>query len=813
MLITPMHSKCKRFISTWVAVGLVFSLANFVFPLQRAKADSNPVPTLIINEINWAGSISQPDDEWIELRNVQGVPINLSADDYYELYANETLLARIDSGSIDNYFLIGKAASPSLNVAPAQTLLAGLPNIDVQYSLKHISAGAATLVDQAGLSSGAPLAGADGTVGDKVIASMSRKNNLPAWQDGTLLSSWYTAHTIGANFKTGVEAYGTPAANNLEVAIPQELAINPATSATVDLLNVTVSGKALSSEVSGSEVSPAKSAAVRWEKYEIVPSSPLTMDSGLASGVQVDGSFSDLTPLPNQGGIYEIGMYKVSVSTSDLSGNRSAFVQISIPDSPQNLYTVNEAPVTLHAPVLIPQPGCDYTLEGGCVLNPGSSQSVTINGKTDIGTTLIVAINGKDAGITSDIQSQGDFSVDVALEKNALNKIEVRAMKGTEISLPAIAYVIHDDTAPVVDVNLLKLNANPGGINDSMLGLPGAVSDAAKNPVITLYSDQFLTNKIGEAVVAGDGSFAEISLGDNVNARVYLVVKDIAGNVTQVFVFDNPIRFANERLAIPIYFANIGQDQATVRWEPVSGAVNYRLKYKNAGGNYSNPIDLCLGPVSTCGLERTIINLGADTEYVIAIAAVDQAGNESIYSEQSFRTLVPPPPVVTPTVDAPPAATTTAAPSEEKVSTQLAEAVTTQAVTEDTSVRSLPTPPTPEPTKTAEPEALPQAEQVSESGEVKSAEESDSRNWTPWIILAVLIGLAVLATTGYFYWFGGEAGELALASVIKERERNLEEDGLSEVGSKEKRKESEEIIASKKDVSPPKRSSNKDKRW
>ncbi|MCX6809085.1 MAG: Ig-like domain-containing protein [Candidatus Berkelbacteria bacterium] len=45
---------------------------------------------------------------------------------------------------------------------------------------------------------------------------------------------------------------------------------------------------------------------------------------------------------------------------------------------------------------------------------------------------------------------------------------------------------------------------------------------------------------------------------------------------------------------------------------------------------------------------------------------------------------------------------------------------------------------------------------ITKGAETTAADTSDSKNWTPWIILFILIVLAGAATGGYFYWFAGK---------------------------------------------------------
>lgn len=90
-----------------------------------------------------------------------------------------------------------------------------------------------------------------------------------------------------------------------------------------------------------------------------------------------------------------------------------------------------------------------------------------------------------------------------------------------------------------------------------------------------------------------------------------------------------------------------------------------------------------------------------------------------------------------------------------------------------TSATTVPTPApvsvAPERVKALEPQPVEQKiETGDEDGKIKSEETSDETekiNWTPWIVLFVLIILAGAATGGYFYWFNGEE---EVKSVVRE---------------------------------------------
>ena len=72
-----------------------------------------------------------------------------------------------------------------------------------------------------------------------------------------------------------------------------------------------------------------------------------------------------------------------------------------------------------------------------------------------------------------------------------------------------------------------------------------------------------------------------------------------------------------------------------------------------------------------------------------------------------------------------------------------------------------------------------------DQGQIKGDEntnETEKINWTPWIVLFVLIVLAGAATGGYFYWF---AGEDEVKAVVKEPKKVQSEKVVTSVKSKQ----------------------------
>jgi hypothetical protein len=413
---------------------------------------------------------------------------------------------------------------------------------------------------------------------------------------------------------------------------------------------------------------------------------------------------------------------------------------------------------------------------------------------------LVVSINGNQVSQEVVTPGQTTFSLPVTLIPNSVNRIEVRARDNTGFpvtSAPAIATITQDSLAPVLNTSLIKTASNPPGTADSISGQAGS---AEPGTTIEVYSDAALTNKIASTTVAADGSFGPLMIGDNMYAKVYLVDRDQVGNGSTSIPLDNIIAYAGSSQPISYTVTGIGTDKATLTISPVAGAANYRLKYRVVGGSYSAPIDLCLNNAA-CTLQRPVINLNPGSKYTFAVAAVDQYGNESPYTEYAFSTQALPivAPVTVATVSSAP--TTAAAPavvSPADQSANLPAPVFTPS--NDSSTTATPAPTT---DTTATPSPTPEA------GEVKSADDTSSHNYTPWIILAVLLGLAILATAAYFYWFGGEAGESTEAAALAADRRRR----LDEVESSAEDVRSTDATAPKDTKPIPPVKKDKEKRW
>lgn len=718
---------------------LVLQGLGIVMPSKTHAAS----PVLKITEIHWGGAASDTNDQWLELENVDASTITFTDATAYTITIpslSETVVLDGTYGTLapGQFLVITKEALATSDVRALvgvnyhQLATLSLPTTPAEY---HVFDDTALEIDTiADAGSGLPFAGKAPATG-VVAASMARKDVMALGTDPT---NWYTAATIGAGFDGGTVQYGTPGDTNVELATPTG-AITPGKSTTL-AVPPTVSGTATG----------ASKVDIRFTKV----SSGSAFQQDYVALVDGSGNYTMTATAP----ALIAARYAVDIFATDVSGNMSQPARLdNAPSSGDFNYEVLADAVTVvPAPMLTTPPALT------------NQSPVTLTGTLDVSSTTYDSLEVlRDGSYYATFPVSGSsFSFPVILKLNASNFIQVVAVRAGDgvFSLDASATIVNDSIAPnPVDLTKVTLNANQPGTDDSFLGQPGA---AEAGTTLFVYGDSAQTKLLATLTVATDGSFSQVDIGDNTHSAVFLVLQDAAGNRSTMAKLDNPTGFSGTGNLAPS-ISNIQQTEATVSWMAVPAASKYRIKYKQAGGMYGSVTEVCLTGNANCPLSTTIHGLFSDTDYVIAIAAVDKYGNESPYEEAVFHTQATPvviEPVAAPVVEAP---------------------VVTHA-TDKVAVVTTPAPtPTPSPTP-------------SDTGEVKSADTVASKNWTPWIVLGALVAIAVLATAGYFYWFGGEAGEAALASVLAERAKRQEEDAEAEKLSK---------------ASKPKKTDGKDRRW
>lgn len=334
-------------------------------------------------------------------------------------------------------------------------------------------------------------------------------------------------------------------------------------------------------------------------------------------------------------------------------------------------------------------------------------------------------------------------------------------------SLTAEAKITFDRTDPSAPAkHLIVVEQKAPGQEDAILGLPGSVSDDVVK--IQAFSDSGLQNLIFTSPIYGNTGNKRIGaygIGDNRYESIFIVAFDATGNRSQTTEVANDFGIAAAPKNINI--KKINDDTALISWEMVNGADGYRIRYRKTGEQtFSDFIQ-----VEESLNNLSVVGLAANTNYEFSVTTKDLHGNEG-----PIVFISTPTPVTTAPsgVGGEQGASSTPTPSTDTTTTQPPQTTTTKPPTdqqaEATAQTQEPKPPTEETKSTEE-----TAQTKEETGEVKSeATEKTSRNWTPWIVLAILIILAGAATGGYFYWFGGPEEVTTTTKTTEERKEEKE---------------------------------------
>ncbi|MFA5010240.1 MAG: lamin tail domain-containing protein [Patescibacteria group bacterium] len=222
----------------------VIILGIATMPAIWVWAEDDPAPSVIINEVAWAGSTKPDetkvsDDEWIELRNLANQSVDLTN---WQLTKNtgtsdenETRMLTLPANSIieaKGYFLISRfdIDTSMLNTEPNVVVKRDVPEDNGLFSLSNTKLRIGlysgdyrldeNLVDVAGALGKAPFAG------DSDIKASMERNAVIA--DGQQETSWHSA-LASINFDSGVADLGTPMASNSIIVEPPILtSITPA---------------------------------------------------------------------------------------------------------------------------------------------------------------------------------------------------------------------------------------------------------------------------------------------------------------------------------------------------------------------------------------------------------------------------------------------------------------------------------------------------------------------------------------------------------------------------------------------------------
>lgn len=228
----------------------------------------------------------------------------------------------------------------------------------------------------------------------------------------------------------------------------------------------------------------------------------------------------------------------------------------------------------------------------------------------------------------------------------------------------------------------------------------------------------------GNAIVSGD--VVDTSIVGTYNVRYNYV--DSSGNAA-----DEIVRVVNVVKSTQAPVTNLtvipGAGKVNLSWLAPLGAVSYNIYYKKKAD-----IDYPSTFIPTANTSTEIIGLENGVEYDFAVVAIDAFG---VMSEKSVVSSAPRVAAVTTPVIVQAVNVTT----QEILPQEPATGVNTDDGNEDNGDSN----------KADDSEG-----KIKGDEEVDTSEEEESVNWTPWIILFILIILAGAATGGYFYWFAGE---------------------------------------------------------
>lgn len=221
-------------------------------------------------------------------------------------------------------------------------------------------------------------------------------------------------------------------------------------------------------------------------------------------------------------------------------------------------------------------------------------------------------------------------------------------------------------------------------------------------------------------------------------------IQDMAGNEGTVNFKIEYTRDGYELPAPTSLVADMGEDQAFLSWSEVEGAVSYNLYFKKSSDSSYG------GPINVTTTSYTLTGLAAGTSYdfmVSAVSSLDVVGHSAVIaaSTEPAATLSEETNVIKQTPNKPKA----------KSSYQTHGLITpVEAAPQGESDQM-----------TIEKPGNGSTTQSSSDSNVE--DEKESINWTPWLILFMLILLAGAASGAYFYWFGDESSKSDAIAIAK----------------------------------------------
>jgi hypothetical protein len=333
------------------------------------------------------------------------------------------------------------------------------------------------------------------------------------------------------------------------------------------------------------------------------------------SGNSADGSFSIALVS---------GANVITLTARDTSGNTA-----------QKQLTVNyvpAAPTPAPAPAPAPAPTPDTTPPTVSITAPttgptytASSANVTVaSSATDnVGLSQLSWSNSKGGSGSQSVSgtsASGSFSIALSSGSNVITVTARDSAGNTAQKQLTISYTPPDTTPPTVSIT----SPTTGSTYTASSANVTVASSATDNVGLSQLSWSNSKGGSGSQSVSGtsaSGSFSiALSSGSNV---ITVTARDSAGNTAQK--------------QLTISYTPTISNSATLAWDAVTATnlSGYRVYYGTAPGTYQQAAGqgISVGNVTT----YTLMGLSSGTRYYFAVTAFDTQGNESGYSNETFK--------------------------------------------------------------------------------------------------------------------------------------------------------------------------------
>lgn len=374
----------------------------------------------------------------------------------------------------------------------------------------------------------------------------------------------------------------------------------------------------------------------------------------------------------------------------------------------------------------------------------GEISKVDLYAKKDSGSFVLVAtsydVNTPFLVDFGNLGGDGRYAFHtVAYLKNATETTADDVAEVGKDTLEETATIVDTVTPPAPDSSHIYINQAASLRVNEISGYARAVEGSA---TVNVYANPELTGLITTVTATADGSFGPTEIGTIAeHPYLWLVAIDANGNRSVATMVTNQLSYGATVTDLKV--TAVSDTQLDVSYVAPTNVTEYVVYYRHAGGAvWSAMVRVKTTMVSLTGLE-------AGRAYDVRVAPVDANDSVGTYTFSSARTSGTPLKDVVLAGEQPkPVAVTEATTTATTAATatdQSAAATTTTKPAAPADTAPAVTTPTPTPDQTATPAA--DATSATNDNQPSSA--------TPWVILAILIILAGIATGGYFYWFSG----------------------------------------------------------